>query len=104
MPPVQTLSKHNIRTMKHRLLTLLALIFPFLTIAQEEAEMGLDERVNDAFMPIAVWWEGFILTPIPIAGYNIPIVLLLLVVGATFFTFYFKFPNILKFPLAIHHP
>lgn len=88
--------------MKHRLITLLTLIIPSFTFAQEEAEMGLDERVNDAFMPIAVWWESFILTPIPIAGYNVPIVLLLLVVGATFFTFYFKFPNILKFPLAIN--
>jgi len=72
---------------------------PFLAIAQEK---GLDERVNDAFMPFAIWWESFILTPIPIAGYNMPIVLILLISGATFFTIYFKFPNIAKFPLAIN--
>jgi len=88
--------------MKQRLIALFTLLFPLVTLAQEEAEMGLDERVNDAFMPIAIWWESFILTPIPIAGYNIPVVLLLLVLGATFFTFYFRFPNILKFPLAIN--
>jgi len=88
--------------MKHRnLISLLVVFFPFLTFAQESAEKGLDEKVNDAFMPFAVWWEGFILTPIPIAGYNIPIVLILLVLGATFFTVYFKFPGITKFPLAI---
>ncbi len=85
--------------MKYRLLSLFTFIFPLISSAQEK---GLDEQVNDAFMPFAIWWEGFVLTPIPIAGYNIPVVLILLVFGATFFTFYFKFPNILKFPLAIN--
>jgi len=84
--------------MKYRLL-LLFTILPLLTSAQEK---GLDEKVNDAFMPFAVWWEGFVLTAIPIAGYNLPIVLILLIFGATFFTIYFKFPNITKFPLAIN--
>ncbi len=88
--------------MKQKLIAFLTLLSPIVTLAQEEAEMGLDERINDAFMPIAIWWEGLILTPIPIAGYDIPVVLLLLVIGATFFTFYFKFPNIFKFPLAIN--
>ncbi|MEZ4811756.1 MAG: alanine/glycine:cation symporter family protein [Allomuricauda sp.] len=87
--------------MKYRLLSIFTLFLPLLTFAQETTEKGLDERVNDAFMPFAVWWEGFILTTIPIGSYNVPIVLILLVFGATFFTLYFKFPNILKFPLAI---
>lgn len=84
--------------MKYRLL-LLFTILPLITSAQEK---GLDEKVNDAFMPFAVWWEGFVLTAIPIAGYDLPIVLILLIFGATFFTIYFKFPNITKFPLAIN--
>ncbi|MDH3698417.1 MAG: alanine:cation symporter family protein, partial [Flavobacteriaceae bacterium] len=88
--------------MKQRLIAFFTFLFPLVTLAQEGAEMGLDERVNEKFMPIAVWWESFILTPITIAGYDIPVVLLLLVIGATFFTFYFKFPNVLKFPLAIN--
>ena len=88
--------------MKYRLLTLLTLLLPLLSSAQETAEKGLDEKVNDAFMPFAVWWENTVLTPIPIAGYDIPIVLILLVLGATFFTIYFKFPSITKFPLAIN--
>ena len=83
--------------MKYRLLTLLTLLIPFLSIAQEK---GLDEKVNDAFMPFATWWEATVLTSVPIAGYNIPIVLILLIAGATFFTIYFKFPGITKFPLA----
>ena len=85
--------------MKPRLLALFTFLIPILSSAQDK---GLDERINDAFMPIAIGWESLVLTPIPIAGYNIPIVLLLLVFGATFFTIYFKFPNILKFPLAIN--
>ncbi|WP_350293909.1 alanine/glycine:cation symporter family protein [uncultured Croceitalea sp.] len=88
--------------MKYRLLSIILLFTPLFTIAQEAAEKGLDEKVNDAFMPFASWWEGFVLTTIPVGEYNIPIVLILLVIGATFFTIYFKFPNILKFPLAIN--
>jgi AGCS family alanine or glycine:cation symporter len=84
--------------MKYRLLSILLLFLPILTFAQDK---GLDEKVNDAFMPVAVWWEGFILTSVPIAGYNLPVVLLLLIFGATFFTIYFKFPNVTKFKLAI---
>ncbi|EAR00652.1 alanine/glycine:cation symporter family protein [Maribacter sp. HTCC2170] len=84
--------------MKYKLLSLFT-ILPLLASAQEK---GLDEKVNDAFMPFAVWWEGFVLTSIPIAGYNLPVVLILLILGATFFTIYFKFPNISKFSLAIN--
>ncbi|TXN36729.1 alanine:cation symporter family protein [Flagellimonas hymeniacidonis] len=85
--------------MKYRLLALITFLFPLLSSAQEK---GLDEKVNDAFMPFASWWEGFVLTPISIAGYNLPIVLILLIIGATFFTITFKFPNITKFGLAIN--
>jgi len=68
--------------MNKKLLSLLFLAVPFLTFAQDK---GLDEKINDAFMPVAVWWEGFVLTSVPIGGYNIPFVVLLLVLGATFF-------------------
>ncbi len=89
--------------MKKRLFPLVfSLLIPLLTFAQNEIQSkGLDEKINDAFMPIAVWWEGFILYRVNLIGYNIPIVVLLLVGGATFFTLYFKFPSIRKFPLAI---
>ncbi len=87
--------------MKKYLLSIVTFIIPFLIFAQE-VEKGLDEKVNDAFMPFATWWEGFVLTKIPLGSYNIPFVLLLLVVGATFFTIYFKFPNITRFWTAIN--
>lgn len=88
--------------MKYRLLALFSLLLPIFATAQETAEKGLDERVNDAFMPFAVWWENTVLTPISVGGYNFPIVLILLVLGATFFTVYFKVPGISKFALAIN--
>ena len=87
--------------MKKYLLSFFTLVLPFLSLAQE-AEKTLDERVNDAFMPVANWWEGLVLTTVPIAGFDVPFVVILLVVGATFFTVYFKFPSITKFGLAIN--
>jgi len=88
--------------MNKKLLSLLFLVVPILSFAQESTEKGLDEKINDSFMPFATWWEGFILTTIPIAGNDVPLVVLLLVVGATFFTIYFGFPAVTKFKLAIN--
>lgn len=62
---------------------------------------GLDDRINDAFMPIADWWEDLIFTPIIINGVEIPVVLILLLFGALFFTVYFGFINMRLFPTAI---
>ncbi len=90
------------KNMKKMLLSLLAVLMPILTFAQEAKEKGLDDKINDAFMPVATWWENFILTPITIAGYDLPVVLILLILGATFFTIYFKFPGVTKFGMAIN--
>ncbi len=80
-------------------ISLLLSLFPLINFGQEK---GLDQKINDAFEPVAHWWESLILSPVSIAGQNMPIVLLLLVFGATFFTFYFGFPAITKFKLAIN--
>lgn len=84
--------------MKKTLLTIFSIfIIPLLTFAQE-APMGLDERINEAFTPISNAWQSVVLYPI----FGVPIVLILLVVGATFFTLYFGFINIRKFPLSLN--
>ena len=90
---------NSIKIMNKKLLSLLFLVVPYITFAQDK---GLDEKINDWFMPIASAWEGFVLTTVPLGQYDIPLVVLLLVLGATFFTFYFKFPSVTKFPLAIN--
>jgi AGCS family alanine or glycine:cation symporter len=87
--------------MKKYLLSISALMLPFIALAQE-AEKGLDEKINDWFMPIAVGWENIVLATVPIGEYNVPFVVILLVAGATFFTIYFKFPSITKFWTAIN--
>ncbi len=74
----------------------MGLLLPLTSFAK-----GLDETIDDWFSPIATAWESLVFTPIPIAGLSVPFVVILLVVGAGFFTFYFKFVNIRKFPLAI---
>lgn len=62
---------------------------------------GLDEQINDAFMPIALGWENLVFTPITLLGFDIPIILILLVFGALFFTFRFGFVNIRLFPTSV---
>jgi AGCS family alanine or glycine:cation symporter len=79
----------------------LAVLTPILGFSQES--VGLDQRIDEAFMPIADWWETLILTSIPFTDtVSIPVVLILLVGGALFFTIYFGFPSVTKFPLAIN--
>lgn len=63
-------------------------------------EKGLDEQINEAFTPIANWWEGLILHNF--FGTNIPTIIILLVGGALFFTVYFGFVNVRRFATAIN--
>lgn len=83
---------------KCRFAATLLFLSPFLVNAQSK---GLDERINDAFMPFAIWWENLIFAEITIAGFGIPVVLILLLSGALFFTLYFGFVNVRHFPTAI---
>ena len=60
------------------------LFFAFSMTPIFAQERGLDERINDAFTPIANWWEGLILHNF--FGTGIPTIIILLVGGALFFT------------------
>jgi len=77
------------------------MIIGFMLATLQDLEMGLDEKINEAFMPLAIWWENLIFSEVPIFGMSIPVVLILLLVGAAFFTIYFRFINVRYFPLAI---
>lgn len=85
--------------MLKKILPFLVTLTPLMSIAQKK---GLDEEINEEFMPVATWWENTVLTPVHIAGNDIPFVLLLLIFGATMFTIYFGFPAVSKFRLAIN--
>ncbi len=64
--------------------------------AQEE--LGIDEKINQAFQPISDFFFNAIFFEIG----GIPFVLILLVCSALFFTVYFGFINITKFRTAVN--
>ena len=51
--------------MKKKLLSLLLLVVPFITFAQETVEKGLDERIDQAFGNATGWFVNFIFYQIP---------------------------------------
>ena len=76
------------------------LIFLFISSFSFAQDAGLDDRINEAFTPIADWWGAVVLHNFP--GTSIPTIIFLLVGGALFFTIYFGFINVRRFPLAIN--
>lgn len=87
--------------MKKYLLSILSIICPIITFAQEE--IGLDQKIDQAFTPVADFFEAMIFFPVYQSdSITIPFVLLLLVGSALFFTIYFGFPNIRYFWTAIN--
>ncbi|MEO7394822.1 MAG: alanine/glycine:cation symporter family protein [Chitinophagaceae bacterium] len=90
----------------NRLFAFLAFIFllPAIAFAQDarvETKKGLDQKINEWFQPITDATSQVVFYSINIAGVNIPLVVILLVCGALFFTIRFSFVNITKFGLAI---
>lgn len=86
--------------MKKRLLSLLFMVVPLITFAQEK---GLDQQIDEAFKPVSDFFSSVIFFIVYDNGtIQIPFVLVLLVASAGFFTLYFGFPNIRHFWTAIN--
>ena len=72
---------------------IISLLMPIISSAQEMDKKGLDDKINEAFKPIANWFESVILHDFPITeslfGTGIPTIIILLVGGELFFTIYF---------------
>ena len=83
--------------MKRFIFAVIALFFSSFSFANDR---GLDDQINEAFTPIADWWGAVVLHNFP--GTSIPTIIFLLVGGALFFTIYFGFINLRRFPLAIN--
>ena len=80
-----------------KILFMLLTVFPYLTKA------GIDDKINEWFEPIADAWVNIVLFPVNFSDeISIPIVVLLLVLGALFFTIRFSFVNITQFSTAIN--
>jgi AGCS family alanine or glycine:cation symporter len=73
------------------LISLLVMIVPFISFAQETS---MDEVIEAKFRPFATAVSNVVFYPIQLAGKEVPIVLIVLLLGALFFTLYFKFANI----------
>ncbi len=83
--------------MKKGIFALIALLLPMLSFAQDE--MGLDQKIDQAFKPISDFISGIIFFEVFDGA---PFVIILLVCSALFFTLYFGFPNIRFFGKAIN--
>ncbi len=83
--------------MKQRFLQFVLLFVPLFTAAQQTNEMGLDEKIDNAFKPISDFFSKVIFFEV----FGAPFVVILLVLSALFFTIYFGFINITKFGTAI---
>ena len=76
-----------------KILFIITAMFPSFIKAE-----GLDGKINDWFEPIADAWVNIVLYPINFSDeISMPIVVLLLVFGALFFTIRFSFVNITQF-------
>lgn len=84
--------------MKYRLLTLFSLIIPTLSFAQGSTS----EKIDAVFSRYTSWFVEAIFYEIPFSEqFKIPWVLIVLIGGALYFTFYFKLINFTGFITAI---
>ena len=88
--------------MKKLVATLFACLgLPLLLAAQSDSQ-GMDERINEFFGQVTGPIVQFVFSSIPIAGVGVPVVLIILVAGALYFTLYFGFVNFKHFGTAIN--
>ncbi len=86
--------------MKKKLLSMLLLATPILTFAKEK---GLDQKIDEAFGDATGWFVEIIFYQIPFTDtISIYWVLFPLILGAVYFTFYFKFINFSGFVTSVN--
>lgn len=78
-------------TMKKYLLSLITFLIPIFTFAQEQKSFA--EKIDDGFAEYTTPIVDLIFYPVTIAGKDMPIVIILLLLGALFFTLYFNGVN-----------
>ncbi len=89
--------------MKKYLLSLFTFLIPILTFAQEATEQGLDQKIDQVFGNATGWFVSFIFYQIDFGGgVKVFWVLFPLIIGATYFTIYFKGINLRGFWTSIN--
>ncbi len=88
---------------KFIVLSLISVLTPLLSFAQETVNENLtiDQKIDAAFRPIADFIGGIIFYALPLGEYSVPLVLIVLIGGALFFTIYFKFSNFTLIKTAV---
>ncbi|MGB6268006.1 MAG: alanine/glycine:cation symporter family protein [Olleya sp.] len=87
--------------MKKFFLSIFTLILPLLTFAQEE--VGLDQKIDQAFGDATGWFVNLIFYQIDFGGgVKVFWVLFPLILGAIYFTIYFKFINFRGFFTSVN--
>lgn len=81
--------------MLKKVLLAFSMLLPLMQYAQEK---GIDQQIDEGFKPFSDTVSGIIFYPV----FGAPIVLILLVGSALFFTLHFGFPNIRYFWTAIN--
>ena len=69
--------------------------------ASSASASGIDETIDRAFQPIARAMSEFVFFAVPVGDAQLQLIVLWLICGAVFFTFYFRFINIRGFAHAI---
>lgn len=88
--------------MAAQFLTAVQFLKCFLVNAPEQTK-GIDQLINDFFSTSTGWFVNIIFASIPITeGVSIPWVLIVLIIGAVYFSVYFKFINLTGFNTAIN--
>lgn len=99
--------KSTINALQQRFFVLLlTFISPLIAFCQDTTatvvEKGLDQQIDEAFKPTSDAIFNTVFYSIPLGGgLSVPIVLIILILGAMYFTVYFAFPNIRYLGLAI---
>lgn len=82
----------------------MSILLPLSVVAQDSTAVvkkGLDQRINEAFQPVTDATNKVVFFKVNLFGTEVPFIVLLLALGALFFTLAFKFVNLRQFGLAI---
>jgi len=77
------------------------LSIPTLLLSQEPA-ITIDQRIEEGFKPISDFIYWLVFYPISFGKYEMPFVVLILILGGVFFTIYFKFANVRLAGVAVN--
>ncbi|MFY0642934.1 MAG: alanine:cation symporter family protein [Bacteroidia bacterium] len=80
---------------------LLLLLFAVAGTISSASAQGLDEKINEIFERYTTPIVNAVFYSISFGSYSVPIVLIILVIGAVYFTVYFNFPNFRHFNTAL---